>query len=124
MAANVYNCFRAGFTVFAILPDPKNYKQVILRTIKCLALSQLQHLEKLRMEIPLTPAPLAEAPPVTHNITEHLAGITTPQQALLIAIGIHHIQDLATPDDRNWTAIAYANEKPTIHKAHHETSHT
>ena len=33
------------------------------------------------------------------------------QQKLLTAIGIHHIEDLAAPENRNWTPIAYAQEK-------------
>ena len=63
------------------------------------ALSLLQHLEELGMEIILTPTPLSEVLSPTHSIVDQLAGITMDQQKLLTAIGIH--QDQAAPDDRN-----------------------
>ena len=46
----------------------------------------------------IAPTPLATDPPVTQKITEHLVGIKTPQQTLLTARGIQHIEDLAAPE--------------------------
>ena len=77
----------------------------------CWALSLLQNLVELGMEIALAPTPLSEAPPTTQNIVNHLAGITMDQQKLLTAIGIHHIEDIAAPEDRNLMPIVYAQEK-------------
>ena len=79
-------------------------------------MSLLQHLDELGMEISLAATSLSEAPPITHNIADHLVDITmdhlvdipTDQQT---AIEIHHIEDLAAPEDRNWMPIAYAQEK-------------
>ena len=93
------------------------------------ALSLLQHLEELgmeeelSMEIPLAPTPLSEVPPTTHNIVDHLAGITMDQQKLLAAIGIHHMKHLAVPEDRNWTPIAYSKEKLQFTKPSRDQYH-
>ena len=80
-------------------------------TPNCWALSQLQYLEELGMEIAPAPTPLSEILLKTHSIVDNLAGITMDQQKLLTAIEIHHIEDLAVPEDRNWTPIAYTQEK-------------
>ena len=50
--------------------------------------------------------------PLTNNITDYLVNITTDQQGLLKETGIAHIEDLASPTDRNWAPIAYA--QPTL----------
>ena len=71
-------------------------------TPNCWALSLLK--------IALAPTALSEVPQTAHNKVDHLAGITMDQQKLLTAIRIHHIEDLAAPEDRNWTPIAYAQE--------------
>ena len=63
-------------------------------------LSLLQPLDELDMEIILnTQALTPESIPLIHNITDHLANITTDQQTLLKEIGIAHIVDLASPTE-------------------------
>ena len=42
------------------------------------------------------------------------------QQKLLTVIGIHLIEDLVAPEDRNWMPIAHAQEKLQF-KKHYET---
>ena len=80
-------------------------------TPNCWALSLPQYLEVLGIEIALAPTPLSEVSLITHNVVDHLAGITLDQQKLLTAIGIHHTEDLVAPEDRDWMPIAYAQEK-------------
>ena len=81
-------------------------------TPNCWALSPLQHLDKLDMEITLsTQALTPESIPLTHNITDHLVNKTTDQQRQVKMIGIAHVEDLASPIDRNWTPMAYAQPK-------------
>ena len=83
-------------------------------TPNCWALSLLQHMDELGIEITLTPTPLLTDPPKTHNITEDLAGITAPQQKLVTVIEIqhikNHIENLMEPEDRTGTPIACAHE--------------
>ena len=58
------------------------------------ALSLLQHLDKLGMEITLnTPALTPESIPLTHCIIDHIDNITTDQQSQLKDIGIAQIHD-------------------------------
>ena len=60
------------------------------------------------MEITLnTPILTPESIPLTHNIIVHFNNITTDQQKLVKEIGIAQIEDLASPEDRNWSPIAY-----------------
>ena len=75
------------------------------------ALSIIQHLNELGMEIALILTPLSADPPMTQNTVQQLAGITMDQQKLLTTIGIQYIQDLAAPEHRNRIPIAYAKEK-------------
>ena len=70
-------------------------------TPNCWAISLLQHLVEIGMEISLSPTPLLDNPPVTHSITENLDNITTKQQGLLTAIGIENIEDLAAPRNKS-----------------------
>ena len=78
----------------------------------CWALSPLQHLDELDMEITLiTPELTSESIPPAHDIIDYLNNITPSQQRLLKEIGIAHIEDLASQTDSNWTPIAYAQPK-------------
>ena len=76
-------------------------------TPNCWALSLLLPLDKVGMEISLTPTPLSDMSSMTNSIKENLA----EQQGLLTVIGIENIEGLVVPKSRRWTPITYAHEK-------------
>ena len=74
-------------------------------TPNCSALSLLQHLDELGMEITInSPAQTLESILLTHNIKAHLNNLTTKQQIQLKEIGVAHVDDLASPEDRNYNS--------------------